>query len=400
MIEAREYRPEDGPGYVAVHNTVWGGDLAIDVPYWEQWAKGPRTAAIAVDGDEVVGAIPFDFRDFIIRPGLVIRAAFEYSVVVHEKVRSTGIGSKLMDAAKEFLVPQADVMMVYRGAERSAGYRFYAKNGHHDMVFYRGLSWTNPQGTIGDGVRFCDRGELLRRETELLQVFASAYGCYGGYPQRVPGYHATALEGIQYEELKSDFYFLLVEDGEGLAGYALLAKWAKGDSLQIAEMATRGGDQALAHTIFMAAATKAAEIGTGLAFSGPDDGLYAGLARSLGFVGKLRAEISMFIMAHLLNPPDLAQKSLRQVPELANTRIEVFTPQADYVLQAPAHPNKTVTLEMKEDHLTRLLLCRLDLGAAIQDHRVTAYGADDGDVAGLARAFPCQQWEHHPVDYI
>ncbi len=400
MIEAREYQPQDGPGYVEVHNSVWSGDLAIDIEIWERWCRQPTTAAIALEDGKVVGAVPFHLRDFVVRPGLVIRAAFEYSVCVYERLRSQGVGSKMMAAARQFLPAQADVMMVYRGGERSPGYRFYARTAHYDTVFYRNLVWQAPNGRVADGVRFCDAEEFLNREGEVLDVFVSAYGCFGGYPQRVPGYHARAFNSIQYAELKSDFYFALAEDDDGLAGYALLARWVKGENLQIAEMATRGGDQAIAHGLLMAAATQAAELGTSLTISGPDDGLYCGLARSLSFSGRTRAEGSMFIMAHLLDAPDLAQKTLRQMPELAGMRIEAFTPEADYLLQDPPASAKTITLEMKEDHLTRLLLCQLDLQSAIREHRVTAYGAGDGDIAALARAFPYCHWEYHPLDYI
>ncbi len=400
MIEVREYQPQDGPGYVEVHNTVWSGDNAIDIETWERWSRQPITASIALEDGKVVGAVPFHFRDFVLRPGLVIRAAFEYSVCVLERLRSQGIGSKLMDAAKQFLPAQADAMMVYRGGERTAGYRFYARNSHHDMVFYRNLIWPTPSGQIGDGVRFCDTEEFLNREAEVLGVFAGAYGCFGGYPQRVSGYHARAFQSMQYDELKSDFHFALAEDDDGLAGYAVLTRWVNGGDLKVAEMATRGGDQLIAHDLFMAAGARAADLGTTLSISGPDDGLYCAVARSLGFIGRTRAAASMFIMAHLLDPPDLAQKTLRRMPELAHTRIEAFTPEADYLLHDPPAPAKTITLETKEEHLTRLLLCRLDLQAAIREHRVTAYGAADGDISALAGAFPCCRWEYHALDYI
>ena len=118
MIEAREYQPQDAPGYVEVHNSVWSGDLAIDIEIWERWCQQPTTAAIALEDGKVVGAVPFHLRDFVVRPGLVIRAAFEYSVCVYERLRSQGVGSKMMQAAKQFLPAQADVMMVYRGGER------------------------------------------------------------------------------------------------------------------------------------------------------------------------------------------------------------------------------------------------------------------------------------------
>jgi GNAT superfamily N-acetyltransferase len=400
MISTREYRPEDGPGYVALHNTQWGGDLAIDVPYWEQWAAGPRTASIAADGDEVVGAIPFDLREFVIRPGVTIRAAQEYSVVVHEKVRSTGIGSRLMDEAKQFLNPKADAMTVYRGGERTPGYRFYANNDHFDMVSYRSLTRHEPTGCVPDGIRMVDLDDFLSREEEVIEIFQSAYGCFGGYPMRVSGHYAQAVTAVEYEEMQSDFYVALAEASDGLAGYALLSRWVKGNELHVAEIATRGGEQAIALDLLQAACAQAEQLGTSAGMCMPDGSLYSGIARALGFTGSSRAMSSHFQMAHIIDPPALAQRQLADVPELSRTRIEAFIPEADYVLQAPDRATKTVMLEMKQETLARMLLSRLDLRAALAEERVTALGASAGDMDALARAFPLCRWEYSPVDHI
>jgi len=129
MIEVREYQPQDGPGYVEVHNTVWSGDNAIDIETWERWSRQPITASIALEDGKVVGAVPFHFRDFVLRPGLVIRAAFEYSVCVLERLRSQGIGSKLMEHVENYAKEKSIECIklnVLNNNDTAIG--FYAKN--------------------------------------------------------------------------------------------------------------------------------------------------------------------------------------------------------------------------------------------------------------------------------
>ncbi len=149
-VICREYRPEDGPGYLRVHAQAFP-PLTLD--YWERWTRVPTTASIALLDDEVVGAVPFVFRDLVVRPGVVVRVAWEYSVCVAARMRDTGIGSKLMTEAKRFLPGRCVAMMVYRNTERSAGYRYYARNGHHDLLYAR--AWRRAPSASGfpEGVR-------------------------------------------------------------------------------------------------------------------------------------------------------------------------------------------------------------------------------------------------------
>jgi GNAT superfamily N-acetyltransferase len=189
-IICREYRPEDGPGYLRVHAQAFP-PLTLD--YWERWTRVPTTASIALLDDEVVGAVPFVFRDLVVRPGVVVRVAWEYSVCVAAQMRDTGIGSKLMTEAKRFLPGRCVAMMVYRNTERSAGYRYYARNGHHDLLYAR--AWRRAPSASGfpEGVRRVQWETFLRDEARYRARYVEAHAIHGGSPVRIPGFYGPGF---------------------------------------------------------------------------------------------------------------------------------------------------------------------------------------------------------------
>jgi hypothetical protein len=68
---------------------------------------------------------------------------------------------------------------------------------------------------------------------------------------------------------------------------------------------------------------------------------------------------------------------------------------------ARSAPATAITLRGEAGTLTRLLLCRTDLAAALQDGTLQAAAAlADGDVARLAHCFPWTPWAFHMLDYI
>ena len=106
------------------------------------------------------------------------------------------------------------------------------------------------------------------------------------------------------------------------------------------------------------------------------------------------------IMGQLLNPAGFG-KALEGRPLLENIEIKVWTPKRDFVLK-PAQNTATssITLGMKEDTLTRLLLHRLDLITAIADERITISEPNATVVGEIAEAFAGHDWVYHALDHI
>ncbi|MYB77656.1 MAG: GNAT family N-acetyltransferase, partial [Chloroflexi bacterium] len=140
-IEYREMQPDDVFSALALRNEVFSDALVSQ----EDWERDEMLASIAVLEGEVVGAIPLVLRETVIAPGVTITAAFENSVGTREELRSQGIGRGMIAQAREFLPGRADALFVYRGNERSDGYRFYATTNHYDLLYSRHYSYGSPE---------------------------------------------------------------------------------------------------------------------------------------------------------------------------------------------------------------------------------------------------------------
>jgi len=403
LITCRELRLEDALGWAALHRTHFP-PLSDEAGL--RWAgRDDVTAAIALRAGEVVGAVPFHIRDFQINPQVSIKGAFEHAVLVHESLRDQGIGTRMMDAAKQFLLAQADAMMVYRGGEQSAGYRFYTKTGHHDLSYLRPFWLQEPKAQPTTKVKRVSYRELMDNEPEFLAVFRSAYGRYGGFRRRGPGYWKEAFSSAYFDMIPQELVLLRLDDGQPLQGYALLSRELGPNRVHecahLLELATLRGDPALARPLLAEAMTVAAEWGVSFRAFSTDHAPYVRLLAELGFRPLSRGESSMMIMAYVLDPARLGPKVWQEHAEAEGLEVTVWTPQREAVIHpAASTPARPVLLEMKEDLLTRLLLSRLDLVTAVQQELVTVIGGDDHDVAAIAKALPLAPWAYQHVDYI
>ncbi len=401
-ITCRPFRLDDAPGWTALHRSHFP-PLSDEAGL--RWARRPDvTAAIAISGSQVVGAIPFHIRDFQINPRVTIRGAFEHAVIVAESMRDRGIGSQMMDAARQFLAPQCDALMVYRGGERSIGYRFYTKAGHHDLSYLRPYVLESPAPQPPQKVSRSQHDLLLEREAEYDAVFRSAFGSFGGFRQRGPGYWADAFSSAYFDMIPQELVLLTLEEAGAIQGYALLSREPEKrvhNSAHLLELATRGGSAGLARPLLREAMTVCAEWDTDLRAYSADHSPYAALLVELGLRAVPRAESSMMTMAYVIDPAALGPRVWQENDEAAPLEVSVWTPQREALIHpATCTTSKTVMLEMKEDTLTRLLFSRLDLRAAVRQELVTVVGGSEPDVDAIARALPFAPWAYHHLDYI
>ena len=103
----RECRPEDTADVLQVRNAIFPPITEED---WDQYYP-QMTAVLAYLGDEPVGAIPLDEREFLLAPGLSVPVAFENAVGVKEEYRSRGIGTAMIEVAGEFMADRCDLHM-------------------------------------------------------------------------------------------------------------------------------------------------------------------------------------------------------------------------------------------------------------------------------------------------
>lgn len=395
----REMGAGDVPAALALRNEVFA-DYPVTAA---DWAGDEMEAAIALLDGEVVGAIPLAPRELVVGPARTIAAPFENAVGTRAALRGLGLGAGMIAAARDFLRQRADGLFVYREGERSAEYRFYAKTGHHDLVATRPHRLREP-GAMGRGVGHGDEplvvagaAAIAAHGAELLPLFRASYDGLGGYPPRSVDSWRRALASSIFVEVPTEPALLRVEVAGRLAGYALVGvRAARPDGwLRVMEMATAGGDLALAVRTLTAVAAFAAARGLAVEIVLSDEDPALAAVRALGFESGPRA---MFLMGQIIDVPRFFAR--HRPIDLGGVGLRVATEDADHELSEPAAGSPTLTLEMKEATLHRWLLGRANLAAHLDEGTVTAYGARGTPLGRLRSAIPPTPWAFHALDWI
>jgi len=393
-IEVREYRDEDLESCHALHDAVFP---PVPVDEMRRWmSRDDVTAGVAVRGGEVVGEIPLHVREFVIRPGVTARLAFEHSVCVREDMRGEGVGSAIQDDIKRFMRGRADVLSVYRGGERTPAYRHYRKNGLTDVCYVRTWTLDDPASVAQPAGDLLTAEAILGRESEFLAVFADAYGHSGGYQRRAPGFYATAVTQLEAVELSTEYRALILDDGGSLAGYCILGLTE--GALTVMELATRGGDLRMADRLVRGACALAADADRRVGVELHDLGAYQPVFAELGFEPRPRGDM---IMATPLDWEALAAIVWLPQSALADVQVDLWTPDEEATIhRLDGAPRRVATLEMKHEQAVRYLLSRLDLRAEFEREMLTCRGALRSDIDALSRAIPFTPWEYQGIDHI
>ncbi len=395
--EFREYRAEDADAVRDLLNIVFAR-AHMTPAGWAQWTASDWTAPVALVGGEAAGAIPLKRRAYRVAPDAEVVAWVEHRVGVADGLRGQGLGSRMQACAKELLRGRGDVLLVYRGHERSQGYRFYDRNGLHDVSYLRTVT-LEPVAARAEGVRWLDVEAFLAREPAWHALFADCYARFGGFPARTPGRLRRILtEGIWSNAIRTRMACAVLEDGGEPVGYLVTGQrdesWDDPAS-DVMELAVRGGSAETATRLLDAARSRGRPLRCRVSTAAP----IAEAVRRLGAELPPRERASM-VMAHVLDVEATGAKVWRHVPELRGVEVRVWTPLREGILHRAHAPERTLTVELKEHMLSRLLLRRLDVALAVAEERITLCGARPGDVDALARALPPCPWVYHHIDYL
>lgn len=395
--EFREYTAEDSEPVRVCLNAVFPSAV-MSRAAWDAWTAANFSAPVAlVDGD-LSGAIPLKRRPYQVAPGACVEAWVEHRVGVAEPFRARGLGTGMQSCAKTFLQGRGDVLLVYRGSERSQGYRFYEKNGLLDVCYARALRLEPPSRPCALApcqVRWLTVEETLERGSVWFDIFTECYRDAGGYPVRSESHLRDMMEdGIWRAAILHDFYYASVEqDGEAV-GYLVLGK--RGGATYVMELAVREGKLDAARALVGSALDR----GDPVVASASPGSLVEQVFRSLGAPVPSRAQSSTCIMVRVLDIESTGRKVWVDVPQLSGVQVRVWTPEREGVLHAPAAAARVLTLELKEHMLSRLLMRRLDVACAVREERMTVHGERPGDVQALAEALrPCP-WVTQRFDYL
>lgn len=391
-LVCREMRwPDEIPAMLSIRNAIFP-----PISY-EDWLRYPsNTASMAFLDGIPIGAIPLDQRRFQVAPGVVIDTAFEHAVGTRADFRSRGVGSAMIDAAREFLRDRVEALMVYRGAERSPGYRFYEKSGHRDLVYMRPLS--RPPGAVEEAdVAVGGRDEALAAAPQLLRVYQAAFADYGGFRPRDVNYWELALSDMIFTVIPQEIIFVRYPAAGELQGY-VIASIRTGvratEAVTILEVAATGTDAA--REAIRGICAEGARLGWPVNTIACVDSPYRMVMRELGFQEGIRHTM---IMGQVIAPARLFEKVCADREAVADLKINAWSPSHDWVLWEGPDARREITIEGKELLLHRLLMRRLDVRAAVASDLLTIRDERADDRERLAAALPYCPWEYHTIDW-
>jgi len=397
-INYRLYRPSDLEPTLALVNQIFQVENPkIPLAAWEKLEAGDHVTVLAEDAGRIVGAIPYDLRTFALRPGHSIRAAFAHCVGVAADYRAAGVGSGMMAHAKQALKPYCDGLFVYTSGEGHAPYTFYQRNGFVDLHYSRTYTLTEFTGEGDPAIEITPLNPATLDGAALYAIYREAYPVQGGFPVREPSYWQRAFASIIYVQIPCAFYLARAHVDGQLAGYGLFAYNARGAHMPrgvyILELAAPARYPGLAERLLRAIIAAAPSLGA-QAVSMQASGAHPALPDllKLGFQAAPRAQAT--VVAGQLLDLEKAWAALadgREAPAL-----HLWTPQRQLDLPGSG---PAITLEMKEETLQRLFLCREDPATALRDERITS-PAGLLPVPALQALFQPAPWVHHGLDWI
>ncbi|MGD9497523.1 MAG: GNAT family N-acetyltransferase, partial [Armatimonadota bacterium] len=310
--------------------------------------------------------------------------------------RGRGVGTAMIQAAAEFLRERVEALMVYRGAERSAGYRFYEKSGHRDLIYMRTLS--RPPGEVEPAdVAVGGREDLIALQPQLLRVFQAAFGEYGGFPPRSENYWERALSDMIFVVIPQRIIFVRYPAEGELQAYCIASvreQVRPDEAVSILEIAGTGADAV--REVLRGICAEGARRGWPVNTIAGVDSPYRVLMRAMGFEEGLRHTM---IMGQAIAPARLFERACEDQGAVAELRIKAWSPSHDWTLWEGPQARREITLEGKEIVLHRLLTRRLDVRAAVASDLLTIAGEQPDDRERLAAALPYCKWEYHRIDW-
>ncbi len=363
----------------------------------EVWLNYPsNTASMAYLEGVPIGAIPLDQRQFLVAPDTPISTAFEHAVGTREDFRSRGVGGAMIDAAREFLAERCECLMVYRGAERSPGYKFYVKSGHRDLIYMRSLTWDPGDVQAGD-VHVGDGEEAIASSGELLTVFQEAFAEYGGFPPRDEGYWQRALSDMIFAVIPQTVLFVRYPAEGELQAYCIgtMREAVRPDQV-VTIMELAGTSDEAAREVLRGVGAEASKRGRGVTTIASVDSPWRMVMREMGFT---EGERHTMIMGQAIAHERLFAKVCADPDAVDRLKINVWAPGFDATVWEGPNAEREITLEGKDIVITRLLNRRLDVRSAVAMDLLTIQGEASDDRDRIAAALPYCKWEYHKIDW-
>jgi hypothetical protein len=406
------------------------------------------TALALGEAGAPIAVMPMGCRDSQAAPGRPLKVGWVSS---NQFASRMGLRRQTRDSAPEWpqLLPELDLLLVVRREETSLAGRWYQQTGFEEVLAIRCLYLdmeapplpasrpaSSASASAGQGRYLVQVAtpvgdpawlpQAAHWQTQMLSVYQEVYSAFGGARRRSADFWSPALKNHFYRD---HYQFQILglwsssptaqspasdtsPETPHLMGYAVVgwSGWhSKRPRMDILELATRQWDTGIAADLIQATCQLAwsknvRQVRAVVSAHDP----YRGHLTRTGFEDRWGYQMS----ARWLNPQRYLDRLARALPpELGDLQIELCVPgQLPLVLRRASHQEGAphhLRLQGSSRTITRLLLNRLDVAAALQEGSLAFLPSStsgdrppESDITRLSLAFPWTPWAFHMLDYI
>lgn len=372
----------------------------------DTWDQDVMTALVLAPADEPGPLMPLCQRTLAVAPGRTLRAGWISSNQFASRM-STRRQSRATVSEWPELLPDLDALLVVRRDEPSLVGRWYAQAGFHSILSIRCLYLDMDEPLVGPTglyhMRVCGLEELAHWQPHMLAVYHEVFGHYGGPVVRHAGFWQPALRRHFYQAHYQFQVIGLWQAGtagtadETLMGYAVVgwSGWhSKRPRMDILELATRQWDTRVAEELIrttcqLAWSKQVREVRAVVSVHDP----YRSYLARTGFEDRWG-----YVMQAKWLHPQRSLDALAGAEVLGDLSVQIDAP--GQVSLTLGRGTRRVRLQGDEEGVTRLLLQRLEVAAAVREGTLLAVEATEADLARVAVALPWTPWVFHMLDYV
>jgi len=361
------------------------------------WSKNHMTGILGFEGKKLIGAIPFEPRNFVLGNGEYSKVLWVSAAHVDSEYRSMGLGGKMDKVARENFYPDYEAIFVYRGDENSLAYKWYSRLGYYDIL--RILSFKIDVRQVENRTNYhcySSLDELKNIENEIFKCYHLHYGDFGGSPYRHKSFWSEKIFSHYYQNYNRYFIIVLHHEGE-VESYAVLGKTKFRDCVERFEILEYCCPDENKYrnrlvTAVMAEAYKRGLKEVRIQLSNQDPGLQ--YFEEYGFYFSWRTNL----IGILIRPEEFFINRINKSGRNGDYQIIFETPSLG-VKSIGCGPNK-LGLFFSDNEFVRLLLLRTHLMTAIEEGRILVTQNNKAVLNIVETIFPLKKWLYHQIDYI
>jgi hypothetical protein len=249
--------------------------------------------------------------------------------------------------------------------------------------------------TQGHGISIVDREQWQSMASRLVDLYDQNYGRFGGGQKRAPSYWDRIFDGHVYRD-RSWSLVVMQSDEKHLAGYMIVTRglWAATQETYVYEIV--GQDRNAVEQLIRYARDLSSSGGVvvpSVSLANP----VCAVLRRLGFEEQASTP---HLMARILCPERIFARLAADSGLCKSLSLTINTPHRSLTVNEPKDSQYEVLMETKEHLLSRLLLCRLNLEAAIEMELVRWNVHDAGLARDLYEVFAFAPWVQWFTDYV